>query len=138
MAKVQNIRRQKMNKKKILVVDDEPDVLRLTSLRLEKVGYETLTAVDAQQALEIIQNKKPDLVLLDTIIPVVYGTEICRRIKSDENLKHIPVVLFTAHSNIMNTEKAKAFGADGYIGKPFDARELVSMVEQILAAPAAV
>lgn len=126
-----------MDTKKILIVDDEPDVLRLTSLRLEKVGYETLTAVNAQQALEIIQNKKPDLVLLDIIIPVVYGTEICRRIKSDENLKHIPVVLFTTHSNIMDTEKAKAFGADGYIGKPFDARELVSMVEQILAAPAA-
>jgi CheY-like chemotaxis protein len=126
-----------MNKKRILIVDDEPDVLKLTSLRLEKVGYETLTAVNAQEALEIIQNKKPDLVLLDIIIPVVYGTEICKRVKSDEKLKHIPIVLFTAHSNIMNTEKAKSFGADGFIGKPFDARELVSMVEHILAAPAA-
>jgi two-component system, OmpR family, alkaline phosphatase synthesis response regulator PhoP len=126
-----------MNKKKILIVDDEPDVLRLTSLRLEKVGYDTLTAGNAGDALDIIQAEKPDLVLLDTIVPIVYGTEICRRVKSDENLKRIPIVLFTAHSDIMNAEKAKSFGADGYIGKPFDARELVTTVEQILAAPAA-
>jgi two-component system, OmpR family, alkaline phosphatase synthesis response regulator PhoP len=126
-----------MNKKRILIVDDEPDVLKLTSLRLEKAGYDTLTAVNAQDALDIIRSQKPDLVLLDIIIPVVYGTEICKRVKSDEHLKHIPIVLFTAHSNIMNTEKAKSFGADGYIGKPFDARELVSMVEQLLAVPAA-
>ena len=127
-----------MNKKRILIVDDEPDVLRLTSLRLEKVGYDTLTAVNAKDALDIIETQKPDLVLLDIIIPVVYGTEICKRVKSDENLKHIPIILFTAHSDIMDTEKAKSFGADGFIGKPFDARELVSMVERILAEPAAV
>ena len=127
-----------MNKKRILIVDDEPDVLRLTSLRLEKVGYDTLTAVNAKDALDIIETQKPDLVLLDIIIPVVYGTEICKRVKSDENLKHIPIILFTAHSNIMDIEKAKSFGADGFIGKPFDARELVSMVERILAEPAAV
>jgi CheY-like chemotaxis protein len=103
---------KKMSKKRILIVDDEPDVLMLTSLRLRKLDYEILTAGNGRDAFEVIQKEKPDLVLLDLIIPIVYGTEICRRVKSDENLKHIPIILYTAHGEVMTDEKAKSFGAD--------------------------
>jgi CheY-like chemotaxis protein len=129
---------KKMNEKKILIVDDEPDVLKLTSLRLEKLGFKVLTATNGKEALNTIRNEKPDLVMLDLIMPVIYGSEICKLVKSDETLRHIPIILFTAYSEIMTDEKAKSIGADGYIAKPFFARELVSMVERLLAAPVAV
>ncbi len=126
-----------MNTKKILIVDDEPDVLRLTSLRLEKLGFKVLTAANGREALETIQNEKPDLAMLDLIMPVMYGSEVCKLVKSDETLRHIPIILFTAYNEIMTEEKAKSIGADGYITKPFFARELVSKVEQVLTAGAA-
>jgi two-component system alkaline phosphatase synthesis response regulator PhoP len=128
---------KKMNKKRILIVDDEPDVLMLTSLRLEKHGYEILTAVNGRDAFDSIQKEKPDLVLLDLIIPVTYGTEVCRRVKNDENLKHIPIILYTAHGEVMTEEKAKSFGADDYIAKPFDTEELMNKVERLLTTRAA-
>jgi DNA-binding response OmpR family regulator len=122
-----------MTKKRILIVDDEPDVLKLTSLRLEKKGYEIITAVNSREAFDFIQNEKPDLVLMDIIIPIIYGTEICRRVKDDENLKHISIILFTVHGEVMTDEKAKSFGADDYIVKPFDAKELMNKIERLLA-----
>ncbi|MGA2914545.1 MAG: response regulator [Sedimentisphaerales bacterium] len=126
-----------MNKKRILIVDDEPDVLMLTSLRLEKHGYEILTAANGRDAFESIRNEKPDLVLLDLIIPITYGTEICRRVKNDENLRHIPIILYTAHDEVMTDEKAKKAGADDYIAKPFNAEELLNKIERLLTTPAA-
>jgi two-component system alkaline phosphatase synthesis response regulator PhoP len=123
-----------MNAKKILIVDDEPDVLRLTSLRLEKLGYKVLTAANGREALDIIRNDKPDLAMLDLIMPVMYGSEICKIVRRDETLRQIPIILFTAHDDIMTDEKAKSLGADGYIAKPFFAKELVSKVEQLLTA----
>jgi two-component system alkaline phosphatase synthesis response regulator PhoP len=126
-----------MSKKRILIVDDEPDVLMLTSLRLEKHGYEILTAANGKDAFDSIWKEKPDLVLLDLIIPITYGTEVCRRVKNDKDLKHIPIILYTAHGEVMTGEKAKSFGADDYIAKPFDAEELLNKIERLLAAPAA-
>ncbi len=125
-----------MNKKKILIVDDEPDVLRLTSLRLEKLGYEILTASNCEEALAAIQKEKPDLVLLDLIIPVTYGTELCRRVKNDEKYRETSIILYTAHGEFMNEQKAKRCGADDYIAKPFDSDELTKKIERLLAEPA--
>lgn len=115
-----------MDKKTILIVDDEPDILRLTSLRLKKLGFDVITAVDGKQALDVIRNEKPDLVLLDLALPLLNGDEVCKRIKKDEKVKHIPIILFTAHSDTMTAEKAKEFGADDYIIKPFDPDELIA------------
>jgi CheY-like chemotaxis protein len=126
-----------MTKKKILFVDDEPDVRKLTSLRLEKLGYEVLTAIDCREAFDVIQDKKPDLVLLDLILPIVFGTELCKRVKNNGELKHIPIILFTAYDAIMTAEKAESMGADGYIAKPLDLEEFVNKIEQILTARSA-
>ncbi len=122
-----------MDKKRILIVDDSPDTLTLTSLTLKKFGYDTLTARNGREAFEIIQKEKPDLVLLDLIIPIVYGNGLCKRIKSDEELKHIPIILFTAYSDVITIEKAKEFGADDYIVKPFTTEELLEKVDKALA-----
>jgi two-component system, OmpR family, alkaline phosphatase synthesis response regulator PhoP len=126
-----------MNKKRILVVDDEPDVLWLTSLRLENYGYEIITAVNGKEAFDSIQKEKPDLVLMDLIMPIIYGTEVCKRVKNDENLRHIPIILYTAHGEVMNEEKAKSFGADDYITKPFNTEELLDKIERLLIVSAA-
>jgi len=122
-----------MDKKKILIVDDEPDILRLISLRLRKLGYDVLTAVDGKEALDAIRNENPDLVLLDLLIPFMNGAEVCEQIKNDKTLKHIPIILFTAHSDTMTAEKAKKLGAEDYIVKPFVLEELTDKVEEILA-----
>ena len=122
-----------MDKKKILIVDDEPDILRLTSLRLRKLGYDVLTAADGKEALEIITNEKPDLVLLDLLMPFMDGAEVCKRVKNDKKLRHIPIILFTAHSDTTIPEKTKKLGAEDYIVKPFDPEELTYKVEEILA-----
>ena len=100
-----------MDKKTILIVDDEPDILRLTSLRLKKLSFEVITAVDGREAICVIKSKKPDLILLDLALPLLTGDEVCRKIKNNEKLKHIPIILFTASSATMTAEKAKRFGA---------------------------
>ena len=125
-----------MDKKKILIVDDEPDVLALMCIRLEKYGYEIITAINGKDAFDRIVKDKPDLVLLDLIIPIIYGTEVCRRVKNDEDLKHIPIILYTAHGEVMTAEKAKSFGADGYIAKPFEAEDLIAKINNTLAESA--
>jgi len=122
-----------MDKKKILIVDDEPDILRLISLRLRKLGYDVLTAVDGKEALDAIRNENPDLVLLDLLIPFMNGAEVCEQVKNDKTLKHIPIILFTAHSDTMTAEKTKKLGAEDYIVKPFVLEELTDKVEEILA-----
>lgn len=121
-----------MHKKKILIVDDEPDILKLTSLRLRKLGYDVLTAVNGQEGLESIRVEKPDLVLLDLILPIMSGADVCRKIKNDEKLEHIPIILFTASCDTITAEKAKILGAEDYMVKPFNPKELMNKVERIL------
>ena len=121
-----------MDSKKILIVDDELDILRLTSLRLKKLGYDVITATDGKEAINAMHREQPDLVLLDMILPVMCGANVCRKIKCDKQLKHISVILFTASSNIMTAEKAKKLRADDYIIKPFDPGELTKKIEKIL------
>ena len=121
-----------MDRKVILIVDDEPDILRLASLRLKKLGFDVITAVDGREAVRIVKSKKPDLILLDLALPLLSGDEVCRKLKNDEKLKHIPIILFTASSSTMTAEKAKRFGADDYTIKPFDPDELIAKINNAL------
>jgi len=121
-----------MDKKKILVVDDEPDILKVTSIRLKKLGYNVLTAVGGKEALDTMRSENPDLVLLDLVMPFMSGAEVCEQIKNDKTLKHIPVILFTASGNgAMTAEQIKKIGADDYIVKPFEPEELMGKLEGI-------
>lgn len=117
--------------KKILVVDDEPDMLRVTCFRLEKSGYQVLSATNGQAALDIAVKECPDLILLDLRLPVLNGPEVCVCMKKDERLKHIPVILFTASTQ--NIQKnAEACGAQGYILKPFTSDELLEKIKKFI------
>ncbi|MFH2145877.1 MAG: response regulator [Candidatus Omnitrophota bacterium] len=118
--------------KKILVVEDELIILKFVVFRLEKEGYEVLSATDGRVALDIIQNRKPDLVLLDVFIPSLDGYEVCKCVKEDTKLRHIPVILFTASEPTIVAHKGKEVGADDYIIKPFDPEQLLEKIKKFI------
>jgi len=118
--------------KRILIVDDELDVLELVAFRLEKAGYGIITAVDGQEGLDSIRAERPDLVLLDSCLPGMDAFEVCKELKNDEGLKHMPIILFTATLDITVAEKAKELGANDFILKPFDSEELLKKVKRII------
>lgn len=117
--------------KTILIVDDEPDVLKMESFRVRRSGYEVVTAVNGEEALQAVRQRRPDLVLLDVRMPVMQGTAVCAQIKSDTSLRSIPVVLVTASSDSV-VECVKGCGADDYLLKPFDSDELLAKVKKFV------
>ena len=119
--------------KTVMLVDDEPDLIRATSFRLKHAGYQVLCLSEGKSALESLKNNKPDLVILDIHLPGMSGYEICQTIKSDDMLKHIPVIFFSATSSTEDIEhKVKELQAQGYIRKPFEPEELLAMVKKFL------
>jgi CheY-like chemotaxis protein len=117
--------------KNILIVDDEPDLLKVTSLRLKKTGYAVFGCVDGQEALDMARQIIPDLIILDVFIPVIKGDDVAQILKRDDDLKHIPIILISATTRTLN-ERAKESGADGYLTKPFEPEQLIGMVKNIL------
>ncbi|MHA1253539.1 MAG: response regulator [Candidatus Helarchaeota archaeon] len=113
-------------------MDDEPDTVRLARRLLELAGLEVITAYDGEEALKKVYDERPKLVLLDIKIPKIDGYEVCRRIKSDENLKDTIVIMFTAKVFEKDRKKGIAMGADAYITKPFSGEELVNMIKEHL------
>jgi CheY-like chemotaxis protein len=122
-------------KKKILVVDDEASLLKLTLLRLSLSGYEAFGAVNGQECLDLACCKMPDLILLDMLLPVMNGDEAAKIMKKDIKLKHIPIILISAAIETLEA-RARESGADGYLFKPFESKELLGMVEKHIAASA--
>ena len=113
----------------ILVVDDEPHVVRLVKANLEPSGYKILTATDGQQALQVVQDESPDLVILDIMLPKMDGYEVCRRIR---DFSPVPVVMLTARSTEVDLVHGFDVGADDYVTKPFAANELLVRVRAVL------
>ena len=118
--------------KKILIVDDEPDILKVVTFRVKKLEYEVVTATNGQEALDLIQKEEPDLILLDIELPVMNGYEVCQRVKTNEKLKHIPIIFLTASSASKIAEKVKEFNADDYLIKPFDSKELLKKIKNFI------
>lgn len=118
--------------KRILVVDDEPDILALTTLRLKKTGYEVIEAIDAEEALAILEKQSCDLILLDLLLPKMQGDELCKKLKNDEKFKNIPIILFTASGFLSSLpKKIIETGADDFIIKPFEAQELLNKIKNL-------
>ena len=115
---------------KILVVDDEKSIVRLVTFNLEKEGFKTLKAYDGEEALQLARDEKPDLVLLDIMLPRVDGLEVCRRIRQ-ENIP-VAVIMVTAKDEEIDTVLGLELGADDYITKPFSPRELLARVKAVL------
>lgn len=119
---------------KILVVDDEADILKSVSFRLQKAGYEVVTAADGQAALEAFEANRPDLILLDVKLPRVDGYDVCRQIREREQglAHHVPIIFSTADSSVKIVENTNLVGAQDYLLKPFDALELAMKLGKYL------
>ena len=120
-------------KKKILVIDDQEDLLELTRRVLQSHGYEVLTLNDGENALETIKKESPDLVLMDMIMPIKDGAQICQEMKSDTSVRHIPVILTTGQM-IEKSEYSQEglTGVDDYLMKPFEIDELLAKIGNLL------
>lgn len=118
-----------MNRKKILVVDDEKDLVVILEARLEAAGYEVIAAFDGAQALEKVKEKKPDLILLDVMMPKMDGYQVCRLLKFDEKSKEIPVIMLTARGQPGDKKLGQQVGVDDYMVKPFENEELLRKIE---------
>ncbi len=119
-------------KKRILLTDDEPNIVLVVTKRLEIQGYEVLIARDGEEALKKARELKPDLVLLDIMLPGVDGLNVCRILKADEATRNIPVVLFSARAQTWDKEAGREFGANAYVEKPFQPEELLTTIEKLL------
>ena len=118
--------------KVILVVEDEPKILKLIRDLLQMSEYKTIEATNGKQGVELAKSKKPDLILMDIMMPVMDGYTACQTIKTDKATKAIPVVMLTALDYRLNKELGKDMGADGYITKPVDHQELLDVISRFL------
>ena len=119
--------------KKIVLAEDEPQIGRLIEFKLNKEGYSVIWKENGEEALKAIKENKPDLILLDIMMPVMGGYEVLRRLKEDENLKSVPVIMLTARAQEKDVVKGIDMGAEDYITKPFHPAELLVRVKKILA-----
>ncbi len=115
---------------KVLVVDDEKSIVRLITFNLEKEGFKTLQASNGEEALRLINDQNPDLVLLDLMLPVLDGLEVCRRIRQEGH--SVAIIMLTAKDQEIDRVLGLELGADDYIIKPFSPRELVARVRAVL------
>ena len=118
--------------KKILIVDDEPDLLEMVQISLETEGYECIVAYDGFRALDRARREKPDLIILDVMLPGLNGYKICRLLKFDEQYKHIPIIMLTAEAQEKDRLVGEETGADYYMTKPFAADKLIAKVAELL------
>lgn len=121
-----------IRKSVVLVVDDNRQNLELILAYLEDIDCRTLSAEGGQQALEMVENELPDLVLLDVMMPKISGFEVCRKIKNNPKTEHIPVIMVTALNEIGDIEKAINSGTDDFLSKPVNKWELLTRVKTML------
>lgn len=118
--------------KRILLVDDEKDLVEIMKFRLEANNYTVICAFDGQEALEKAKNENPDLIILDLMLPKIDGYKICRMLKFDEKYKKIPIVMFTARAQEADRKLGEEVGADAYITKPFDLQVLLDKIKELI------
>jgi DNA-binding response OmpR family regulator len=117
---------------KILVVDDEHDILELLSFNLSKEGFNVTTAPDSESALRYLKRRSFDLIILDLMLPGMQGMELCRILRSDPKTKHLPIIILTAKTDEVDRILGLELGADDYITKPFSPRELIARMKAVL------
>ncbi len=121
-----------MGKPRVLIVEDEPNIVLSLEILLQRAGYETAFSADGEAALELIRRTRPDVVLLDIMLPKLNGYEVCRVVKSDPTLSSIPVVMLTAKGQEVEILKGLELGASAYIAKPFGNAEVLEAVRAAL------
>jgi len=120
---------------KIMVVDDEPDVVRMLQFRFEKDGFEVVSCGDGQSALSLAEEEKPDLIVLDIMMPLMDGMEVLRQIRSRRATSKTPVIMLTAKTSSVTVDQARQLWVSDYITKPFDPEKLVVKVRKALHLP---
>ncbi|MDO6461989.1 response regulator [Granulosicoccaceae sp. 1_MG-2023] len=120
--------------KKVLIVDDEPNILLSLAFLVQKAGFRTKTAEDGQAALDTVAQWQPDLVLLDVNMPVMDGFEVCQRLREDNSLGDLKIIILTAKGRNIEKEKGLALGADDYVTKPFSNADVVERIKHQLGA----
>lgn len=116
---------------KILIVDDEQDIADLISYNLEKEGYSTIKAYDGSDVLKTVKAQKPDLVILDLMLPHMNGMDLCRAIRANPETSHLPIIMLTAKSDEVDKIIGLEIGADDYMTKPFSVKELIARIRSI-------
>ncbi|MBA7652244.1 Alkaline phosphatase synthesis transcriptional regulatory protein PhoP [subsurface metagenome] len=119
--------------KKILIADDKPEAVELVRVSLEGEDYEIVGASNGKEALKRARLERPDLILLDIVMPKMDGFEVCRKLKKDPEIQEIPIIMLTAKGQKVDQEKARQLGARDYITKPFSPSALLTKIEEILA-----
>ena len=119
-------------KTRILLVDDEPNIVKMLGKRLEAEGFKVSVAIDGDQALKKVQSEEPDLIVLDVMLPKLSGYEVCRWIKRDARYQKIPIIMLTARVQESNEEFGYECGTDAYMHKPFRTQELLETIKKFL------
>jgi DNA-binding response OmpR family regulator len=117
---------------KVLLVDDDPVILKLLQVNFEMEGYKVMTANDGVEGLEKARKERPDIVLLDIMMPRMDGLEVTKALKGDASTKDIPIILLSAKAQASDVQVGKDMGADDYLTKPFDPLELLDRVNELL------
>jgi DNA-binding response OmpR family regulator len=118
--------------KKVLIVDDEPNIVISVEFLMRREGFEVLVARDGEEGLARIQADRPDLVVLDVMMPKLDGFEVCKAVRADPTLAGVRILMLTAKGRAAEISKGLSLGADAYIPKPFATRELVAKVKELL------
>jgi DNA-binding response OmpR family regulator len=123
--------------KKVLIADDEPNIVTALEFLLQRNGYEVYIARDGERALQLVEEHKPDLVLLDVMMPLKSGYEVCQRMRERVEWRNIKIVILTAKGRDVEVSKGLSIGADLYITKPFSTQELMARINGLLGVGAA-
>jgi len=121
-----------MSRRKMMVIDDEPDIVELVSYNLKKEGFDVASAADGEEALSMIRRGNFDFLILDLMLPGIQGMELCRILRNDPKTAHIPIIMLTAKGEEVDRILGLETGADDYMTKPFSPRELIARVKAVL------
>lgn len=121
-----------MSKEKILIIEDEKDIVKMLDYNLKKEGFRVFSANNGEDGLDMARKGHPDLILLDLMLPEMDGLEVCRAVKNDTNSAHIPIVILTAKAQETDKIVGLELGADDYVTKPFSPRELIARIKAVL------
>jgi len=116
----------------ILVVDDEAPILALLRYNLDKAGFRVVEATDGQEAINMIREQKPDLMVLDWMLPSLSGIEVCRQVRRDPEVRNLPIIMLTARGEEQDRVRGLEVGADDYLPKPFSPAELLARIRAVL------
>lgn len=121
-----------MSKEKILIIEDEKDIVKMLDYNLKKEGFKTLSAHNGEDGLDMARKENPDLILLDLMLPEMDGLDVCKAIKNEAKISHIPIIILTAKAQEADKIVGLELGADDYMTKPFSPRELIARIKAVL------